>query len=295
VRLGAFSLYLPALLKPEAAVASAGVRPIAGAGPEAGPRARALPSPAPSASALAAYGLRALGGLAVPVDQLERLDDAPRRPRQGEGVVLSDQAREDLGWDAAMAGQILRALGFAPVRKGEAQVWRRRAPPRHEDRPAQPHSPFAASRRSRPSRLRRGAAGRAAASRPPGVSEAADSCRADVWLWRARFFKTRASPPRFCEEGRVRLTRGGARRGWTSRPGRFGSATSWCSPWAGGSPPCGLRRSAIEGAHRRRPGPLLALGIFLIDRPRTCCIDKPPPRREKPARLHAYRRSLSFR
>jgi ribosomal 50S subunit-recycling heat shock protein len=42
------------------------------------------------------------------------------------------------------------------------------------------------------------------------VSEAADSCRADVWLWRARFFKTRALAARVCEEGRVRLTRGGA-------------------------------------------------------------------------------------
>lgn len=35
-----------------------------------------------------------------------------------------------------------------------------------------------------------------------------DSCRADVWLWRARFFKTRSLAARFVEEGRVRLTRG---------------------------------------------------------------------------------------
>jgi ribosome-associated heat shock protein Hsp15 len=40
------------------------------------------------------------------------------------------------------------------------------------------------------------------------VSEAA--CRLDVWLWRARFFKTRALAARFLEEGRVRLTRPGA-------------------------------------------------------------------------------------
>ena len=32
------------------------------------------------------------------------------------------------------------------------------------------------------------------------------SCRIDVWLWRARFFKTRALAARFVEEGRVRLT-----------------------------------------------------------------------------------------
>jgi ribosomal 50S subunit-recycling heat shock protein len=35
-----------------------------------------------------------------------------------------------------------------------------------------------------------------------------DACRADVWLWRARFFKTRSMAARFVEEGRVRLTRG---------------------------------------------------------------------------------------
>jgi ribosomal 50S subunit-recycling heat shock protein len=34
-----------------------------------------------------------------------------------------------------------------------------------------------------------------------------DGCRADVWLWRARFFKTRSMAARFVEEGRVRLTR----------------------------------------------------------------------------------------
>lgn len=35
-------------------------------------------------------------------------------------------------------------------------------------------------------------------------------CRADVWLWRARFFKTRSLSARFIEEGRVRLVRAGA-------------------------------------------------------------------------------------
>jgi ribosomal 50S subunit-recycling heat shock protein len=40
------------------------------------------------------------------------------------------------------------------------------------------------------------------------VSEA-DACRADVWLWRARFFKTRALAAQFVEARRVRLTRTG--------------------------------------------------------------------------------------
>ncbi len=36
-----------------------------------------------------------------------------------------------------------------------------------------------------------------------------DACRADVWLWRARFFKTRSLAAKYVDEGRVRLTRGG--------------------------------------------------------------------------------------
>jgi ribosome-associated heat shock protein Hsp15 len=35
-------------------------------------------------------------------------------------------------------------------------------------------------------------------------------CRADLWLWHARFFKTRSLAARFVEEGRIRLTRAGA-------------------------------------------------------------------------------------
>ena len=43
------------------------------------------------------------------------------------------------------------------------------------------------------------------------LNEAADTCRADVWLWRARFFKTRSLAARVIEQGGIRLARGGAR------------------------------------------------------------------------------------
>jgi ribosomal 50S subunit-recycling heat shock protein len=43
--------------------------------------------------------------------------------------------------------------------------------------------------------------------RGPEASD--DACRADVWLWRARFFKTRSLAAKFVDEGRVRLTRAG--------------------------------------------------------------------------------------
>jgi ribosomal 50S subunit-recycling heat shock protein len=38
---------------------------------------------------------------------------------------------------------------------------------------------------------------------------AEDAVRADVWLWRARFCKTRSLAARLIEGGRVRLTRAG--------------------------------------------------------------------------------------
>ncbi len=37
-----------------------------------------------------------------------------------------------------------------------------------------------------------------------------EACRIDVWLWRARFFKTRSLAARAVEAGRIRLTRDAA-------------------------------------------------------------------------------------
>ncbi len=43
------------------------------------------------------------------------------------------------------------------------------------------------------------------------MSEVAlEACRVDVWLWRARFFKTRSLASRFVEAGRIRLHRDGS-------------------------------------------------------------------------------------
>ena len=41
------------------------------------------------------------------------------------------------------------------------------------------------------------------------MSEAADACRIDIWLWRARFCKTRGLAARMVAEGRVLISRGG--------------------------------------------------------------------------------------
>ncbi len=47
-----------------------------------------------------------------------------------------------------------------------------------------------------------------------------DACRADVWLWRARFFKTRSMAAKFIEDGRVRLTRAGQDEHRIDKPAR---------------------------------------------------------------------------
>jgi len=149
VRFGAFSLFMPALLTPEA-LAFAGAF-TALTTPDWRPSAdkpSPLPNPAPSASALAALGLRAVAGLTVPVEQLEALDTALRAaPRQAGGSVLSDEAIAALSWTDEETRRILRGLDYAPVRKlvpGEPAIWRRRQP-RNDAAPTQPKAtPFAA-------------------------------------------------------------------------------------------------------------------------------------------------------
>lgn len=57
-------------------------------------------------------------------------------------------------------------------------------------------------------------------------ASAKEAARADVWLWRARFFKTRSLAARFVDEGRVRLTRSGqeSRLDKCARPVKVGDA-----------------------------------------------------------------------
>jgi ATP-dependent RNA helicase SUPV3L1/SUV3 len=150
VRFGAFSLFMPRLLTPQA---KAFARAFAGlAAPDWRPSSEGpsrLPEPAPPATALAAWGLRTVGALAVPVEALETLDALLRAaPRQAGGAVLDDAALAALDWTRAESEMILRGLGFAPSRKpaaGQLTPWRRRS-----QRPAPPHpkapaaSPFAA-------------------------------------------------------------------------------------------------------------------------------------------------------
>jgi ATP-dependent RNA helicase SUPV3L1/SUV3 len=160
VRLGAFSLFMPGLLKDEARALTQtlAAREAGGWRPPAG-QVSALPAQTPSARALAAFGLRAVRGLAVPVEQLEQLDELLRAaPKAGGGVALSDQAREALGWSPEQARTILRGLGFAALKRpGETPVWRRRFEKEFavEKKPVAPHSPFAALAALQPAPARR--------------------------------------------------------------------------------------------------------------------------------------------
>ncbi len=145
VRIGAFSLFMPALLRPEAlAFAQATDR---GAWRPPTDAVSKLPGPAPDARALAARGLRAVGGLAVPVEQLEKLDERLREGfKPGVGMVLPEETRTALGWSERDLDTILKALGFTPTGKSKPTVWRRRGEKARDDAPGSPPaaSPFAA-------------------------------------------------------------------------------------------------------------------------------------------------------
>ena len=122
VRFGAFSLYLPSLLEPEAQVlafayaklVSSGWRPDAGA-------LNPLPRPPPLPEALSLRGLRRVGQLAAPIAELERLDSLARVawPEGAGAIDVTDALLADLGWRRDDAHHILRALGFQRVREGE--------------------------------------------------------------------------------------------------------------------------------------------------------------------------------
>ena len=170
VRIGAFSLFLPGLLEPDA-LSLAGALSDGAWKPPLDAVTR-LPDPPPSPTALSARGLRGVGGRAVPVWALEDLDQRLRATRRPDGLmVFGDTDREALGWTEADSAAILRGLGFLPAKADGAPGWRRRrAHAAPKPAPANPASPFAAlaalqtppDRRKRRRRPRRKPAAKAA-------------------------------------------------------------------------------------------------------------------------------------
>ncbi len=150
VRLGAFSVFVPGLLRHEAQVLTQALtaRDLPGWRPPSDQPSR-MPAETPSPRALAAFGLRAVRSWSVPVEQLERLDELLRAGvKRGGGVLLSTEAQAELGWTDDQVRDILKGLDFAAIRRpGEPIVWRRRAEREFavEKRPIiPPNSPFAA-------------------------------------------------------------------------------------------------------------------------------------------------------
>ncbi|WP_269714165.1 helicase-related protein [Caulobacter sp. NIBR2454] len=130
VKIAAFSIYLPKLLKPEALAFARATAPAMDWAAVPGELA-VLPDPPPPPRALAARGLQAVARYAVPVEQLEALDTALRESfKPGRGLMLSDEQQKALGWSPREVDLILRALNFTSVAKakpGQPTLWRRRA------------------------------------------------------------------------------------------------------------------------------------------------------------------------
>lgn len=127
IRVGTHSVWLPGALKPRGRVLA---QAFAAAEPfRAKPAALTLlPIPAPSMRSLSAFGVRAAGRWAVPVEDLERAADLRR---EGKGA-LSDAALKSLGWTAGDARMIQAALKTVraqmPDRDGKPVVVRPDSP-----------------------------------------------------------------------------------------------------------------------------------------------------------------------
>ena len=172
--------------------------------------------------------------MAAPVLALERLDALSREaaPERAGLVELTPSLLAALAGSWARPEQILRALGFVRLRNSdpaEASLWRRRA--------MAPRAQACSVRRRRgvaweaatnfwPTRASTtGAPPRPRSGRGRRLSEAPDTCRVDVWLWRARFFKTRSLAARIVEGGGVRLCAPTRGRPSTNRAARCAAAT----------------------------------------------------------------------
>ena len=219
VRFGAFSLYLPSLLEPKAQLLAFAYAELAS--PAWRPDARTLnplPRPAPRPQALALRGLRAVGQLAAPIAELERLDALARAawPEGAGAIDVTDALLASLSWRRDDAHHILRALGFRARARGR----RRRA------RAVSPRGRRPTNRRSRPvpprprsPRLRRSRSRRSAAHAPPQAQARADAPDAPPRDGRRLPDRRLAvARPLFQDEKPGRAHRRGRRRAARARP-----------------------------------------------------------------------------
>jgi ATP-dependent RNA helicase SUPV3L1/SUV3 len=117
IRVGAHSVWLPALMKSraqgllQAHVADQPFRASPGA-------LIAAPDPLPGPRVLSAFGLRAVGSWLVPVEALERMAELAKGEKPDKGrSTLTRAALAELGWSEDQGRAILNALKRAPDRK----------------------------------------------------------------------------------------------------------------------------------------------------------------------------------
>jgi ATP-dependent RNA helicase SUPV3L1/SUV3 len=159
---GRHSIFLPSLLRPQAAALLALLAAIwVGLDAIPPPPAPGLTSFEPHGTTLdvliAAAGYRRLGGRAVRLDMLERLEESLQSAAESGATldVLTPRLVSLLGSSAADVALVVQAMGWRPIAVGDGEtatrVWRREIPkpatPQRQPKPkrqkAPPNSPFA--------------------------------------------------------------------------------------------------------------------------------------------------------
>lgn len=143
----------------------------------------------PPKEALAFRGLRALGQIAAPINLLERIGELARNSDPLDFSVPQEILAE-FGWTTSDGQRVLRDLGFVPSARSESSgtlYWRRRGT----------------------SAFKSGTAANVLPNHATATAGSGDPCRVDVWLWRARFCKTRALAAKRIVDREVFLSRHG--------------------------------------------------------------------------------------
>ena len=210
VRLGALSVFVPAMLKPARsrcagllwwACNGAEARP-----PTVGSAVSVDRDPAVPDACYAALGLIPLGSQVVRADIAERIAARLRKAARNEPFAVDPGILKLAACKRAKFEDILGALGYSMVGIGTdgQQRYARNGPSRRRDRQEEAargegSEPRFSLREAQRARHRR---------RPPVVTRdapAALATRLDKWLWYARFFKTRGLAQKACESGRIRV------------------------------------------------------------------------------------------
>ena len=166
----------------------------------------------------AAIGLRAIGGIALRPDRLERIAAAVRR-RARQGPFTADaELASAAGLDPEALRLLVSALGYRALIDAGGETF---AAPRRRRRELDPN------RRPTPCGPRRPSVRKIAGAETRLMADplpAPQSRRLDQWLWFARFAKSRSLAARLCAAGAVTVN--GAPVGKANHAIRVGDAVA---------------------------------------------------------------------